>query len=159
MLLSRMLARLPAAKVVGVASLPGFKLCFHKVGQDASAKCDIVTSPIPSDCVHGVVYEIFAEDKPLLDAFEGVGNGYETMTVQPFLHRSQRHVETLTYYATHLDPGLLPFDWYRALVLAGAIEQGLPHSYCSHLTKVPARQDPVYLRSLEHWRLVFNWAP
>jgi hypothetical protein len=52
------------------------------------------------------------------------------------------------YYATDKDASLRPYHWYKALVIAGAREHGLPVSYRSRLELVvtvsdlkPARAD------------------
>ena len=42
---ARMAARVPSARVVARAQLPGHALRFHKVGRDGSAKCDACTCP------------------------------------------------------------------------------------------------------------------
>lgn len=54
----RMLQRVPSARVVQTARLDGYQLCWHKAGQDGSAKCDIVRTSVAGACVHGVVYAL-----------------------------------------------------------------------------------------------------
>ena len=57
-------------------------------------------------------------------------------------------VAAVMYYATDKDPSLRPYHWYKALVIAGAREHGLPVGYRSRLELVvtvsdlkPARAD------------------
>ena len=47
----------------------------------------------------------------------------------------------LTYRATSRQAGLQPYDWYLALVLAGASQQGMPEAYIDRLRERPFRQD------------------
>jgi hypothetical protein len=46
------------------------------------------------------------------------------------------------YYATDKDASLRPYHWYKALVIAGAREHGLPPSYRSRLELVVTVSDP-----------------
>ena len=137
----RMTQRVPSARPVETAVLRGFELRWHKVGQDGSAKCDIVASAAPGGLVHGVVYELAAAEKHFLDAAEGLGRGYEEMQVG-LETASGAHIHAWTYYATDKDADLLPFTWYKALVLAGALERGLPSDYIDRLRAVAAIEDP-----------------
>jgi gamma-glutamylcyclotransferase len=41
-----------------------------------------------------------------------------------------------SYYATKFDRRLKPYDWYWALVIAGATQQGLPRDWISMLEAV-----------------------
>ncbi|MGD8384961.1 MAG: gamma-glutamylcyclotransferase, partial [Lysobacterales bacterium] len=68
----RLRARLPSASLAGVGVLRGHRLVFHKVSNhDGSGKCGIVEST--RDHVLGVLYEIDADEKPVLDRIEGAG--------------------------------------------------------------------------------------
>ena len=40
------------------------------------------------------------------------------------------------------DENLLPYDWYRALIVAGALEHELPESYVAALRDAVVRADP-----------------
>ncbi len=151
MLSKRIQQRVPSARVVRPAVLHGYGLRWHKAGQDGSAKCDIVQTGAPMDRVHGVVYELLVAEKHLLDAAEGLGKGYEEMQV--VVKHAQGDILAWTYYATHLDPALIPFDWYKALVVAGALEHGLPAAYVDGLRTVPATADPDDSRASRHWVL------
>jgi gamma-glutamylcyclotransferase (GGCT)/AIG2-like uncharacterized protein YtfP len=137
----RLGARVPSARVVGVATLEGHRLLFHKCGRDGSAKCDAACSGEPGDRVIGVVYRIDPAHKPRLDEKEGLGNGYEQehVTVR-FADGST--AEALTYFATRTDPALKPFAWYREHVLRGAREHALPEHYVRMIGLVEAIDDP-----------------
>jgi gamma-glutamylcyclotransferase len=51
-------------------------------------------------------------------------------------------VTAVTYLATDKDASLRPYHWYKALVIAGAREHGLPPSYRSRLELVITVSDP-----------------
>lgn len=137
MLAARLRERCPSARAIGIAELPGHELRWHKRSNQKSGKCDIVASDSAS--VFGVLYEIKAQEKGALDRAEGLGAGYEEIEIE-VLCGSER-VNAKAYRATNTDPALRPFTWYRALVIAGAKEHGLPASYIAGLESVPADQD------------------
>lgn len=139
MLTARLRQRVSSARPVGTACLPGFSLRWHKVGVDGSSKCDVVEDATPGARVWGVVFAIDAAQKESLDRAEGLGNGYEDREVTVVLAG-----ETLTaqaYGATHTDAECLPYDWYKALVLAGAREHALPAGYIAALEAQPCTVD------------------
>ena len=55
---------------------------------------------------------------------------------------SQGTIPCVTYIATRIKDGLRPYDWYRNLVLAGALEHGLPDTYINRIAETPAMPDP-----------------
>ena len=158
MLSSRLLARVPSARLVGRATLSGHRLCFHKRSwRDGTGKCGIIGCEEPAALVHGVVWEVPASDLARLDAVEGVGAGYERAAVRVRLLRSDDpEVEALTYVpqATHLDEGLVPFEWYRDLVLHGALEHGFPEAYVEAIRAVRVAADADESRAALHRALI-----
>jgi SAM-dependent methyltransferase len=137
----RLRARTPSARPIGIGQLAGHRLVWHMRGSDGSAKCDIVETGRPEDVVWGVLYEIAASEKALLDQAEGLGRayGYKTVRVQ---HTAGHHVEAGAYVAIETDASLTPYDWYLGFVLAGADEHGLPGDYASVLKALATRVDP-----------------
>ena len=94
--------------------------------------------------VHGVVFELHANDILRLDAIEGRGQGYqrlEGIAVEQHPQRSRLHATTYIAEPHHIDAALHPFDWYLDLVLAGAVCASLPQSYCEWLAAHPVRTD------------------
>jgi len=135
----RLSSRIPATRI-GVAMLREHQLRFHKVSnKDGSAKCDAFQTDHVDDVVIGVVYQINAIDKPVLDVYEGTGNGYDVKTVHVEMDDVQ--VEAFTYYATELDAGLKPFCWYKQHVLTGAKENDLPDHYIDMIRAVESVND------------------
>ncbi|MDH5537901.1 MAG: gamma-glutamylcyclotransferase [Rhizobacter sp.] len=135
----RLRQRTPSARPVGVGQLGGHRLMWHKIGQDGSAKCDILETGRPHDIVWGVLFEIALADRPSLDRAEGLGNGYEHKSVSVLTDAGMQAAGA--YYATHIDANLRPFDWYLAFVLQGAHEHGLPAHYLASIESVGAVVD------------------
>lgn len=152
MLSRRITQRVPSAYAVGTAVLHGHVLRWHKAGQDGSAKCDVVATGSADDRVHGVVYALSAVEKHLLDAAEGLGRGYDEKAV--VLESASGAISAWTYHATVIDTTLLPFKWYKALVVAGAVEHGLPARYIGQLQAIPAVEDGDAARAQRHWALL-----
>ncbi|HMN76815.1 MAG TPA: gamma-glutamylcyclotransferase [Burkholderiaceae bacterium] len=152
MLTRRLLERTPSARVVGTATLPEHELRWHKVSKDGSAKCDIVRSSAPQACVHGIVFEIALADKAALDVAEGIGMGYKGCDV--VVNTARGALSAWTYRATNIDPLARPYPWYKAFVVAGAKEHGLPAAYVAALEAVVTREDPKPERAAQNGRLV-----
>lgn len=140
MLLARMRARVPSAHCRGVAVLPGHEMRWHKLGMDGSGKCDVVTSDVAGALVHGVLYEVPLDEKAALDRAEGLGDGYDEHHVDVIA--GGQTLRAMLYKATRTDAALLPFTWYRSLVVAGARQHAFPAQYAAALEAVPAQQDP-----------------
>ena len=149
-------SRAPSAVARGVATISGFAVRFHKVGADGSGKCTLVESDEESAVAYGVLYELADSDGDRLDRVEGVDTGgYSRCSVQlRFL--DGRNTDAVTYVAgdRHIDTARVPFDWYRELVVAGAVEHGLPASYIDELARIPAVSDPNAARAARARRLL-----
>ena len=149
MLTRRLLGRTPSARTVGVATLPGHELRWHKVSKDGSGKCDIVPAAADS-VVYGVLYEIALTDKAALDIAEGLGWGYQQVQLEVLSDIGP--LLALSYQATNIDHGTRPYDWYKALVVAGAQEHSLAASYVQALEAVQAVKDWDGERAAENLR-------
>lgn len=151
----RLAERVPSARPLGVVELPGRALEFRKRSNtNDSAKCDLV--PAPSAVSYGVLYEMSAGHKHLLDQAEGLGEGYEAVGFNvllggvgytPFVYLAQ---------PTHITQELKPFHWYKALVVAGARHHRLPDSYIGRLEAVTSVPDPQHQRAAEHEALLMR---
>jgi hypothetical protein len=150
MLSARLRQRVPGALLIGAVMLHVHALRWHKVAKDGSGKCDIVPAE-PASVVHGVLYEIPAQEKQHLDRAEGLGFGYAEKDI---LVECRTAMLTATaYVATHVDESILPFTWYRALVIAGAVEHGLPIEYVDGLRAIDAKLDADAQRHAQHMAL------
>jgi hypothetical protein len=83
--------------------------------------------------VIGVVFEIDECEKGDLDKAEGVGKGYEVLKDVAVRLESGDQVLARTYIGSEINNDSRPYDWYRALVIAGAIQHGLPSSWIATL--------------------------
>lgn len=138
---ARLRQRLPAARCLGRAEAPGFRVVFYKVGfRDGSGKCGLLRAG-DNDLTPGVLYALDATDINLLDHIEGVGHGYERLRLTVRLPDA-RLVEAVSYLAIRLDSALKPFQWYKQHLLAGASEHALPRDYLRLLTELESVADP-----------------
>ncbi len=144
--------RCPSARSLGVAELTGYELRWHKRSKDDSGKCDLVRTGQPGASVFGVLYEIANSEKAGLDKAEGLGSGYDETEVEVL--RGADKLKATAYVATATDPALKPYSWYRALVIAGAKEHGLPADYIARLETVAATDDPDRARHDKRMRLI-----
>lgn len=154
---ARLQARVPSARALGIASLAGHSLRFHKRGwRDGSGKCDAFACDDPGARVWGVVFEIDDAEKPDLDRIEGLDNGYDQARLAVTPPAGQPHEAWL--YRAHpsaIDPAAIPFRWYRDLALAGAREHHLPEAYVRrHITAAPTHPDPNTTRARRHHTLI-----
>ncbi len=135
--------RTPGAICRGQASLDEHQLRFHKRGRDGSGKADAFFTGSPVHQLHGRVYELPLGELVTLDRVEGVGFGYERVTVSVTLG-TLGLVDAQTYRALEpaIDPGIAPFDWYLNLVRAGAAEIDLPASHQESLRVISSIVDP-----------------
>ncbi len=122
--------------------MPGVLLAFHKRSSDGSGKCLLYTEQGERHKAYGVLYEFDAGDKRGLDLLEGKGKGYWEQFVQfplngrtymPYLYAAQ---------STDIDPTLVPYHWYKNLVLVGARYHNLPANYIASIEAMPSKTDP-----------------
>ncbi|MEJ2388678.1 MAG: gamma-glutamylcyclotransferase, partial [Chromatiaceae bacterium] len=59
------------------------------------------------------------------------------------------------YVATAIEPNLRPYDWYKGLVVAGAMENGLPPAYVEWLRTFDSQPDPDAARREHNEKLLF----
>ena len=145
MLVPRMQRRCPSARMIGRASVAGYRLVWDKAGRDGSGKAGMI--PDPEHLVEGVLFEIALEERGKLDVFEdAVGDdpGYRPAEDLTLDGDARGVLRALTYLpvAARRSPGLLPYDWYKALVVAGAVQHALPADYVARLESVAAVSDP-----------------
>jgi gamma-glutamylcyclotransferase len=155
MLLRRLKQRTPSATVVNVGYVSCRRLTFDKVSRDGSGKCDIESSINLTDRAYGVLYEVSSSEKPELDKAEGLGNGYDQHDVLVTTKSGETHTAT-TYIATHKEPALWPYHWYKALVIAGALEHQLPTDYIEWIRTFDSKADPNAKRRAENEALLFS---
>lgn len=146
--------RTPSAVAVGTGFVRARRLTFDKVSSDGSGKCDIEATGNSDDRVYGVLYEINKSEKPALDVIEGLGKGYKEEAVDVLT--SSGNFQAIAYVATKKEPALRPYHWYKAIVIAGAVEHHLPESYIEWIRTVDSKPDPNIIRRSENEKLLFN---
>ena len=137
----RFTARVPSARVIGVVEMPGYLLAFHKRSIDDSGKCLIYTEQGQDQKTYGVLYEFDSMDKNALDIVEGKGNGYCERLVQFPLNGETYTPFVYVAQSTHIDSTLVPYDWYKKLVIAGARHHGFPAEYIASIEAIPSKPD------------------
>lgn len=139
LLKERLQARCPRANWIGRGTIEHYRLTFDKISTDESGKCAFESSP-GSD-LPGVLWEIDDAERAALDRLEGAGRGYEADTVA-VVDATGAAIQAMTYRATKRMNGLQPYDWYWALVAAGARQNSLPHKHLDALNAQPYFPDP-----------------
>lgn len=138
---ARLAARVPSARLDGIAELPGRRLRFCKRSVDGSAKCTVGPGQA-SDRVLGAVYRLDAGEKPLLDRAEGLGKGYDLAWQRLAVGGLSREVFSYVAAPDHVDQDLKPYHWYKQLVLAGAGYHAFPPDYIAAIEAVRSVDDP-----------------
>ena len=136
---NRLRERTPSVQPVGRGSVRGHQLRWHKKNNDGSGKCDIFFTGDHEHWVHGVLFEISEREKHLLDAVEGLYQGYDEKTVE--VVTASGVISAVTYFATIIDELRRPYEWYKRFVVEGAIEYGLPEQYVRELQAIESIED------------------
>ena len=134
---ARLRGRVPSARPLCRGRLLHHALRWHKLGRDGSGKCDVAyCGKSSTDVVWGVLFDIDWAEKRLLDTAEGLGIGYLEKNVT--IASCDGDCAALTYQAKAdmTAPSLRPHEWYKAHVLRGAREHGLPDHYVAALEAV-----------------------
>jgi gamma-glutamylcyclotransferase len=145
MLLERLQHRCPSAQTAGAAIAHGYEIEFSKISNDTSGKATLNNTNASKEGAYGVLFTLQRDDLAKLDQAEGLGFGYDR--IDDFIVKrlvDDELVKAKTYLAppTYLDGGLIPFDWYLGLVVAGAEQNGLPDCYVRDLRAVSSIIDP-----------------
>jgi hypothetical protein len=143
MLTQRLQKRCKSARVVGLAWVDGYRLVFHKKSKDGSGKATLIKAEDNFTRAYGVIFSIDAGEKADLDRAEGPG--YACIEGFKVVATPNSSVEVITYLAVpkSSDTALVPYDWYRDLVIAGARQNALPDDYVKGLEAITADPDPV----------------
>lgn len=147
----RLRFRVPSARVVGTVGLTGWQLNFHKRGQDASAKCNIIQTGNTADVVYGAVYEMLVRERDKLDKVEGLNCGYDLAQIEI------TELGTAFFYKADdefIDDELLPFDWYKELVVAGGRFHAFPATYLAQITRIKTMPDYDAARHQRHMAIL-----
>lgn len=146
----RLTERVPSARMIGSVELANHRLAFHKRSHDGSGKCNLQQTGMGTDRVFGAIYDLDPEHKPLLDRHEGVGSGYLDEPLE-IVYQGQTY-DCFTYRAqtSHIVDHLLPYHWYKQLVLLGARYCEFPPAYIAAIEAVSSIDDADAERSEAH---------
>jgi cation transport regulator ChaC len=132
MLVERLKARCKSARAVGTATAAGHALEFSKRSTDFSGKATLVANS--NTQTPGVLFEIETTERRLLDRAEGAGHGYDRHDeFQVQLAGGSESIAVTTYLASAREARLKPYDWYLALVIAGASQHEVDAGYIKWL--------------------------
>jgi len=137
----RLSKRIPSAKYINVIKVLGYQLKFNKVGVDQSGKCNIERTGNKDNTVYFALYEIEDNEKKELDEIESCGHGYEVQYIDLILNHQL--VTAFTYVAMdkYINNDLLPFSWYRSLILVGMKYHSFDECYIHQTEKVSPIED------------------
>jgi len=152
MLCRRLSERIGSVSVLGTAALPRHLLRFHKRSRDNSGKCNAFFTGHVRDHVYGVVFGLSHAQQQRLHACEGAG--YVPLIFKVKMDNAILRVTTYIATPDCVVDGLTPFDWYHALVLAGARQHDLPSKYVSAIASMAVRPDPDLQRARTAYRLL-----
>ncbi|MCY3774211.1 MAG: gamma-glutamylcyclotransferase [Gemmatimonadetes bacterium] len=139
MLTKRLQNRCPGAVSKERAYADDWIIKFSKPSKDCSGKATL--SPKNGCRTPGMLFEIPCSEVCCLDKSEGVGyERCDTFCVR--LAESGKIVPVATYLATFTKPDLQPYDWYLALVIAGAREHIPDEDHHEMLRQVTYMRDP-----------------
>jgi gamma-glutamylcyclotransferase len=146
--------RTPSARSEGIGYVEGHRLAFDKLSRNGSRKADIEATGKTTDRVYGLLFRIDVGEEHKLDLAEGLDKGYRKDTVNVVTQAGT--VMAKTYIATEKEPACIPYHWYKAFVVAGAVEHCLPSSYIEWLRTVVSQPDPKSERRTENEALLFR---
>ncbi|GAB2538722.1 gamma-glutamylcyclotransferase family protein [Rhodanobacter koreensis] len=146
----RLEARTPSAKAVALIKLAGQRLTFHKQSKDGSGKCNLIEDKV--SVAYGVLYEIDSSEMPALHASEGPG--YIQQQVKVVLDGQVRMAIVYIAAPGSIGHDLLPYDWYRDLVVLGADFYSFPVDYLAELRGISSLIDPDNHRAQSNQGLI-----
>lgn len=114
--------RCPSATCVDIAYAPDHTLTFTKRSIDLSGKATL--SRADGSHQHGVLFEVDEKESQRLDDVEG--RDYRRVNDFQVVRPDRGEIEAVTYIASNPETGLVPYDWYLALIVAGAKQHDLP---------------------------------
>lgn len=104
--------------------------------------------------MYSVLYEFQASQKALLDTAEGNGKGYLQESVKISLNGQMYNPYVYVAATSHIDVTLHPYDWYKRLVIEGALHHGFPAEYIASLEAIPSISDSDDQRVHAHEQLL-----
>lgn len=136
----RLKERVSSAKPLAAIEIPNHKLTFHKISKDGSGKCNLWEKK--GAVAYGVMYEMERGDLDKLNEIEGFGKGYRLYQTK-VMQDGHLYIPLIYIAETAcIDTTLSPYDWYRDIVLAGAMHHQFPADYIDGIRHTPSTRDP-----------------
>lgn len=155
MLFAKMLVNVPSTVKICNGFITGYQFKFNKrSNKDGSGKGNITYTGNDSDIVWGVILKISSKDEKALDEEEGLGKGYSKINIPV---NSEGGIIDATCYIAEpaaIDDLLRPYDWYRDMVVKGAIDNNLPTGYIRFLQAFDFVKDPRERRRNEKYAII-----
>lgn len=145
---ARLLARLPNAELLGIATLHAYQLTFDMLATDGSAKCNIAPTEVKGALVHGVLYALDDAELARLDEIEGARYNREAVEV---IKPCGEILVAQSYIANTFISSELPFDWYVAHVVKGAQEHSFHAHYITQISAQASQIDSNLARASREW--------
>lgn len=145
LLTARLQRRCDAADPVGIAYANDRMIDFSKLSNDGSGKATLRRAP--NRRTPGMLFEIPIAQRHALDRVEGYPDHYDRSNTFPVRRSDGQSVQAVTYLARSPVPNLNAYDWYLALVIAGALEHGLDADHIAALRGENWILDPIVDRS------------
>ena len=110
---------------------------------------------LPTKLFGGVLFNIDAKEKTLLNNAEGLGSGYNEETLT-FYDEFNNPYSAQVYIADSkaIDNNLLSYDWYKEFIITGAIQNQLSEEHIALLQSIPCASDPDEKRSLKNYSIL-----
>ncbi len=128
-------------KFVAIGFIKGYTLKFNKIGEDGSGKCNANYSNNLDDKIYGVLYELSEDEKDNLKEDEGTNRGYSEDKVVVNTAGGEFAAVMFEARSGFIDDALVPFDWYKFMVVEGAREHKLPKKYIQKIEQVECVDD------------------
>ena len=154
MLLERLHARVPQARLVGNGQLTGWRFALNIRSGDGSAKATAMRTGRLDDVLHGVIYELDAAGKAMLDGYEDVGGAYRIEHATAETNAGPREIYLYVGNESRAAEGLAPYDWYLGFIRAGARQRGLPQAFLELLGATRSMPDRNAERSQANWQVI-----
>ena len=131
----------PGHEFLGVARLADHRLAFTLPDEEwQGGVADVLAAP--GDEVWGALYRLRDTDLAPLDAYEGFDpagpeedNDYVRRLVKVTEEKQVREVEAWCYFVRAPRGHVAPSEHYRAALIEGAIERGLPADYVAEMRR------------------------
>lgn len=148
--------RVPSGIFETVATLPCYVLRFHVKDEDGSGKCDAFYTGKQDDFIIGVVYDIEATEKHLLDKAEDLGTEYRQQEVTVKTNRTEMNAFLYVAIPEVIDANAIPYHWYKDFVVKGAREHKLPEEYIKSIERIPSTPDPDRQRANKNRLILYG---